>query len=114
MHELSIVTHLVDTAEVFAKQMNAKKVDFLEVEIGEATGVIPKYVHMYYPDVTKDTLLEGSELRIEESEYLVFCRNCGRTFHPENRKAFCPSCGVYGDFDVLQGDNLTLKQIGYE
>lgn len=112
MHELTIVKYLVDMAEQYAKEQPEEKVSFVEVEIGEATGIIPKYVHMYYPEVTKDTALEGTELRITEAEYLAFCRNCGRTFHPESRDAFCPDCGIH-NFETLQGDSMVLKQIGF-
>ena len=66
MHELSIVENIVSTTLQFTKEHQIDRVSFLTIQVGKLTGVEPPYLHMYYGDLTKDTALEGSELKVEE------------------------------------------------
>ena len=116
MHELSIVQNIVETADAFARENEIRNIQFLTVTIGANTGVIPRYVRMYYKDLCADTALEGSELRIEEMESECFCRECGEVFKPGKKQPqliTCPACGG-DDLEVLHGNELMIKEIGYE
>lgn len=113
MHELSIVQSLVTMADGYARENNAKSVKYLVLEIGQMTGVIPRYVADYYGDVCQGTLLEGSELRIEEVAPLAFCRECGNTFSPTEQGQPCPACGQ-SNSEIIVGDKLLLKEMAFE
>lgn len=117
MHELSIVQNIVETADAFAKERNIENVRFLTVTIGESTGVLPRYVRMYYKEVCEGTSLEGSEIRIEEIHTECFCKNCGEVFMPVQKNhhmnIYCPACGS-DDYEILHGNELTIKEIGFE
>lgn len=113
MHELSIVQSLVSMADSYARQNGAKSVKYITLEIGGLTGVIPRYVSDYYPDVCQGTLLEGSELKIEEVAPAAFCRECGATFPPAEHDAKCPACGAQ-NYEVIEGDKLILKELAFE
>lgn len=113
MHELSIVQSLVGMAEESAKSVNAQKVGFIVFQIGGMTGVEPRYITEYYPDVCAGTLLEGSEIRIETVTPLVFCRECGNSYElPDDKHLSCPKCGAE-NYEVLEGNKLLLKEIGF-
>ena len=120
MHELSVVEKFVETVDAFAADREISKVKMVSLIIGRHTGVLPEYVRMYYPDVCEGTRLEGSELIIEESPVECFCRNCGNVYQPPlsedhhlDPDMTCPDCGQE-DFQVLSGEELTVKEIGYE
>lgn len=113
MHELSVVQSLVTMANEHAIRSGAVSVKYVTLEIGKMTGVIPHYISMYYPEVCEGTLLEGSELRIEETEALAFCRNCGNTYVLEGSKDVCPSCSS-DNYEVIEGDKLILKELAFE
>lgn len=112
MHELSIVESMVKTACGFASGHGIEKVSYITVQIGALTGVIPRYVSMYYEDLTKDTALEGSELKIEEVPAEVFCKSCGEVFSPSEVRHKCPTCGKE-NLEVLHGHELTVKDMGF-
>ena len=113
MHELSIVQSLVKMADYSARSNNAQKVKFIVFEVGGMTGVEPRYVREYYPEVCARTLLEGSEIRIEEVTPLVFCRECGNSYElPDDQHLSCPKCGAE-NYEVLEGNKLILKEIGF-
>ena len=112
MHELSIVESMVKTADSFAKEREIKSVSYITVQIGALTGVIPHYLTMYYADVSKGTVLEGSELKIEEVAAEAFCRSCGEVFDPTNETHCCPACGA-DNYELLHGKELTIKEMAF-
>lgn len=113
MHELSIVQNIVQTTEEFAEEHQIQQVKKVVLEVGGLTGVIPKYLHMYYPETVKGTRLEDSELIVEEIEAECFCRNCGEVFKPMHTRGVCPKCNR-NDYEVLHGNELLIKEIGFE
>ena len=112
MHEISIVENVVKTTEEYAREQGAEKVKFITMRVGLATGVVPKYLHMYYPEVCEGTLLEGSELKGEEVPLEVFCKNCGEVFEPSKTGDVCPECFMK-EYEVLHGEELVIKEIGF-
>ena len=122
MHELSIVENFVRSTDDFARSKGIERVKFVTLIVGGATGIEPPYLHMYYPEVCEGTTLEGSELHVEEVETECFCRNCGNVWNPppvsehlrtQDDTVFCPEC-LERDYDLLHGNELTIKEIGYE
>ena len=119
MHELPVVQSIVQTSVDFLTEQNIDNAKFVTLIIGEHTGVIPRYVRMYYDDVCKGTILEGTELRIEEKPTEYFCRECGNVFetgpdsHQHLTEVNCPNCQSE-DLEVISGNELLIKEIGYE
>ena len=49
----------------------------------------------------------------EEIDPEAFCRCCGEVFNPEEEQRVCPGCGM-GDYELLHGKELTVKELGFE
>jgi len=110
MHEMSIVESFVDIAKEYAEKNNAQKVLKVVLQIGELTGVVPRYLEMFYTAVVEGTILEGSELVVEVIEGSVFCTGCGTTYNPAKTEMKCPSCG--GEMcDVIEGNKMYVAEI---
>ena len=112
MHELTIVQKFVDTTNSMAEQRGIRKVERVTLDVGALTGVIPKYVRMYYDEVCEDTRLEGSELVINFLEAEAFCRGCGHIYDPKKTNDRCPECNDT-DKEILQGKELRVRDIAY-
>ena len=119
MHELSVVQKFVETADAFAREKNISNVKMVKLVIGKHTGVLPKYVEMYFESLREGTTLAEAELVIEESPIECFCKNCGTVYQPpetenhhEEPNLTCPGCGKE-DFELLSGEELTIKEIGF-
>lgn len=112
MHELSIVENIVSVADSFAKEHGIARAGRLTVQVGVLTGVIPRYLTMYYSDVASGTALEGSELEIEEIPAEAFCKSCGEIFDPQATEEKCPECSSE-HYDILHGNELTIKEMAY-
>jgi hydrogenase nickel incorporation protein HypA/HybF len=113
MHEMSIVVSFVKTVEEYAVKNNAAKVLKVVLQVGEISGVEPRYLREFYPDVVEGTILEGSELVIEMVEAIVFCTECATTYNPTKTDMKCPECSSE-QCDVIDGRGLLIKEIGIE
>lgn len=119
MHEMSYVVRMVNLAQKTVENELAKdtppfRVKKIVVQVGEMTGVIPMYLHRYYPEAVKGTDLEDSELETEDLPAIVKCLDCGTEYHPEIENDYsCPKCkSIQGK--VTQGRDVLLKEVVLE
>ena len=76
MHEFSAASSIVDTAVEAAKNNNATKVSVVNVEIGEFTFLIPEQLAFNFEIASKNSILEGAELRIKTVKGRLLCNDC--------------------------------------
>ncbi len=110
---MSIVVSFVKMAEEYAVKNNAVKVLRVVLQLGEISGIEERYLREFYPDVVRETILEGSELVVETIEASVFCSNCATTYNPTKTDYKCPNCSSER-CDVIDGRGLFIKEIGIE
>jgi hydrogenase nickel incorporation protein HypA/HybF len=104
LHEFSAACSIVDTAVEAAKSNNATKVTVVNIEVGEFTFLIPEQLVFNFEIASKNTILEGAELRIKNIKGQLLCGDCGFEGDsivdadiPPQLAAFapmkCPKCG---------------------
>lgn len=115
MHEMGVVLNIVRSAQEAAAANNVKKISRLTLEVGELTGVIPRYVHACWPAAIENTILDGAELVIEVIDGIGTCQDCGCEYLVlENLKPndpVCPKCGSER-WKVKSGREVMIKDIG--
>ena len=119
MHEGSITTQIVENVLQEAKRRAAKKVSDVQLIIGELTFLNPEQVRFWYEILTKDTIMEGSKLTIEESKGIVKCPKCGYeggfkyiddpALHVSTPTLNCPKCG--GVVEIVGGKDCIIKNV---
>jgi hydrogenase nickel incorporation protein HypA/HybF len=77
LHEFSAACSIVDTALEAANSNNATKVNVVNIEIGEFTFLIPEQLIFNFEIASKNTILEGAELRIKNVKGRLLCSKCG-------------------------------------
>ena len=113
MHELSIAYSLVEIADKAAREAQATKVDAVNLRLGALSGVVKDALLFGYDVVTKDTLLEGSSLQIEELPVVVFCSRCQvQTTLPNTYQFRCGQCGE-PTAHIIQGKELEIVSLEY-
>ena len=114
MHEMSYIARMVNLAEEVARENNAKRVKKIEVQIGKTSGVMPYYMHKYYPDAAKGTILEDAELVCEEIPVKALCEECGNEYFPNKENNYlCPCCGGH-KARIIEGKGVVLKNVVIE
>ena len=114
MHELSIALSLVEAAQQAASRAHAERVNYLHVEVGAMSGVVPDALRFCYEVAVRGTVLEGSELWIKETPVVVFCDACGKERTLRRIHAFlCPVCRA-PSAKILRGKELEILDMEIE
>lgn len=110
MHELSIAMSIVDIASRQAETASAERVSQVELDIGTLTGIEYDSLEFALSVAVKDSILEGSLIKINRIEALVECLSCSELYTPGKDFAACPECGKR-DLEYIRGKELKIKSI---
>jgi len=124
VHEFSAACSIVDTALAAAKSNNATKVTVVNVEVGEFTFLLPEQLEFNFEIASKNTILEGAELRLKKVKGELKCNECGfqgeskvDTSIPPQIAAFapmkCPKCGS-SSTELVGGTDFIITNIEAE
>jgi len=110
MHELSIVTGVVEICEQHAA---GRRVLAVTLAIGALSGVVPEALEFCFEAATKETLLEGARLEIDRIAATGFCSSCGVVSSIDTYFDPCPCCGAPA-LELRSGDEMRVKDLEVE
>ena len=110
MHEMGIADALLKTVDRIARQENAAAVQSITVELGDLSGVVPRFLADCWEAVAAGTPYEGAELRLHPVPATALCLDCDTTFVADIERLQCPNCGGI-KLKPLTGQDLTLAEI---
>jgi hydrogenase nickel incorporation protein HypA/HybF len=106
MHELGITRNIVD---IVSEQAGDAKVLRVLLEIGQLSMVVPDSIRFCFDIVSKDTVLEGAELQINEIAGCARCNACAHEFAIDQPFGRC-RCGST-DIRCIAGEQLNIKEM---
>lgn len=114
MHELSIVSSVVESVvESLAAYPGARVVE-VRLKVGALTAVVEDSLQFCYELATEDTPLQGSRLVVRAVPVTIHCPACEADGVLESLQSFrCPTCGEPAS-DVRQGRELEIEAIEIE
>jgi hydrogenase nickel incorporation protein HypA/HybF len=108
MHELSIAMSIVEMAQEEAERRGALQIQAVHLRLGQLSGVVKQALLSSYEMACAATLLEGSQLLIEEVPVVAFCPKCELPQLIASIQWFCcPECGTPTP-TVLHGKELEV------
>jgi hydrogenase nickel incorporation protein HypA/HybF len=110
MHELSIVMGIVDIAEKESKKINGSKVEVIELDIGELSGIEMDALNFAWKMAVEGTVLENAQRKINLIKAKAKCMECGYVFDVKALFDSCPKCNSYFK-DIFQGKELRVKSL---
>jgi len=110
MHELGVLNSMVHTIERIIKEENLTQVQKLVIEVGELSGIVPRYLEQCWPAACYKTFMEDTELELIVIPGIVKCRSCGRVFNAVYSDLSCPDCHSK-DMEILKGNDMIIKEI---
>ena len=114
MHELSIISSVVDTVTDSLTPYPGARVTEVRLRVGSLAAVIEDSLQFCYGIATEGTPLEGSRLVVNVIPVTVYCEACGAEGAIENLQSFrCPTCGAPAS-DVRHGRELEIEAIEIE
>jgi hydrogenase nickel incorporation protein HypA/HybF len=120
MHELSMAQAIVDTVLDAAQKNEAQDVLEVTIEIGQLTMLNPEQLKFLLDVIIEGTLLENSEILIEEIPVEIKCQSCdfkgeANTEGSDHYLAIvlCPECGGR-NVEITKGRECNVKNIRIE
>lgn len=110
MHEMSIAEALLKQALGIAQKNKLKRIEALEIEVGELQLVVPEALELAFKALSMDTLADGAVLKQRVVPLKAQCRACGHRFAPKINRYLCPDCGQ-ADAAIIAGQDILLKTI---
>jgi len=124
LHEFSAACSIVDTALEAALNNKATKVSIVNIEVGEFTFLIPEQLKFNFEIASKNSILEGAELRIKTVRGRLLCNECNFEGEsqvdadiPNQIAVFapmkCPKCGG-SSTKIIGGKDFVITSIAAE
>lgn len=113
MHELSVMTYLLERVELHAESFGARKVLAINLVIGEQASIVDDSLLFAFDLLTPGTVAEGAKLIVRRTETKFACDHCEETFRPVGGSFFCPRCGALGRA-TGEGSELLIESLEYE
>jgi hydrogenase nickel incorporation protein HypA/HybF len=123
MHEVSVMADLITAIIKELEKYDVVSVKGVKMTVGKLTNLGGEQLVFAYDIMTKDSVLEGSELVITEEEIEVQCGKCGYAGPVKNMEAeeeshlsipilSCPECG--GAVTITAGKTCRVTSIEIE
>jgi hydrogenase nickel incorporation protein HypA/HybF len=114
MHELSIVTGIVDSVMDSLAAYPGAQVKLVRLRVGALAAVVEDSLQFCYGIATEGTLLEGSTLVVQVLPVIAHCAACNKDVPIESLYSFrCPQCGTPVN-DLRQGRELEIESMEIE
>lgn len=111
MHELGLMSGVLDAVTQSAVQAGATKVLKVTISVGEMTEAIEDCLSFAYEALTEqNTLFSGSELEIHMVKPRSRCLDCGLEFDHDRFHVCCPQCGSPAT-ELIAGRDLRIDSI---
>ena len=111
MHELGIMTSVLDTVRASMQQAGATKLIGVKLRIGEMTEAIEDALMFAFDAlIDDDPLMEGATLEVEMVAPKSRCLECGAEFNHDRFHLFCPECESFAT-TLLEGRELYIDSI---
>jgi hydrogenase nickel incorporation protein HypA/HybF len=114
MHELSVTQSILDIALRHAEQAGAQRILAINLVIGDLTGFVDDSIQFYFDFLTKETMVQGAQLKIDRVQARVRCHECGAEYAPPDSRLWtCPQCEALGG-EIIAGREFSVASIEIE
>lgn len=114
MHELGIVSGILDVACKTAREAGASRVVSVTVRIGDMCETVPEAMDFAWEALREeDPLTLESQMIVERVHPRSACVHCGEEFDHDRFHCRCPKCGG-GQTMLLRGRELDIVSLEIE
>lgn len=111
MHELGIMTGVMDAVTKSAHDAGADKVLKVTLSVGEMTECIQDALEFAFEALTEDDpFVRDAELTINMIKPKSRCLECGAEFEHDRFHMFCPECDSFAT-ELLAGRELQIDSM---
>lgn len=110
MHELGIMTGVMDAVMASAQNAGAERITKVTLRVGRMTEAVEDALQFAFEALSENTMAEGATLEIIMIEPESICLNCGLEYTHDRFHMVCPEC--QSPFtELLRGKELEIASI---
>ena len=113
MHEMGIVSGIIDAVVASAQDAGATRVLAVNVRIGDMTEVVDEALEFAYDALSEGTMCEGAPLNVEKVSPRSLCLECFEEFDHDRFHRACTHCGSY-EKHLIAGREMEIVNIEVE
>jgi len=113
MHELSIADSIIKTVTAEATKHRAIEISAVGLRIGQLTDVVENSLRFGLEVLSKGTIMEQTEIKIESVPPTGHCVSCARDIEVRKFIFVCPECGGR-QIELISGNELDIAYIELE
>ena len=111
MHELGIMTSVMDSVNSVARENGATKLLSVTLRIGEMTEAIEDALQFAFEVLTEaDDFSNGATLKVNMVRPKSICLECGAEYQHDRFHMLCPECGSFAT-QLLEGREMEIESI---
>jgi len=107
MHETSIIEGAMKIVLAKAEEHKISKVNTITAKVGELSGVLPEALVFAFEFISKGTIAEGAEFKIDAVKASAKCRTCDLIFEIDHFNKRCPMCNEFCG-NIITGHELYI------
>ena len=113
MHELSLAMSVKEIVEDAAEKNGSKKVNEVNIIVGEFSSVSSDALEFAMEVVKKGTIFEMAKINIKSAKTILSCSQCNGETVMEDYIFKCSSCGSTS-VRIISGDRMYVDSIDIE
>lgn len=111
MHEMGIALQIIEIASASIPLNDVPvQVEKVNLKIGKLAAVVPESLRFCFEIASKDSLLSGAALHIEEIPVRARCKQCDTVWTIDEPVFQCQQCNS-GQIDIISGRELNIESI---
>jgi len=110
MQAVSIAQEILTIVESCLPEGNRFKVNWVKIELGEFSNILPEPLEFGFEVLSKETRLSGARLLIEKIPLTVKCSVCGIITTLTEPFFYCPLCDS-PNVEILTGTEMKVIEI---
>ena len=111
MHELGIMTGVLESATTAAKDAGAERLLGVKLSVGEMTEAIEDALFFAFEALCEDDpFLKGATLEVNMIAPKSKCLECGCVYEHDRFHMFCPECDSFAT-ELIAGRELQIDSI---
>ena len=115
MHELALMTSVVDRVCEIARAEGAERITDIHIKCGALSGVIPEALEFCFDVCVAETIARDAALHIHPVPAAWRCPQCRQTTDrlSDNAIPLCPACGS-PELQITSGREFEIESIEIE
>ena len=105
--------NIVDIVCQKANEEKAFKVNSVDLEIGELSGIMIDSLEFCFEAACKNTIVNNAALNINKIEAVAYCKSCKKDFRIESDFSPCPTCNDF-NFELKTGKEFSIKSFNID